>query len=68
MLMKFLNKVFYLIPLVLFFAGCAKDEPKGLSDAELILAIIDYEDKIEVDMESLPMVARSTMENNYLSE
>ena len=57
-----------LIPLVLFFSGCTKDEPKGLSDAELILAIIDAEDKIEVDMESLPMVARSTMEDNYLSE
>jgi len=66
--MKFLNKLFYLIPLVLFFSGCIKDEPKGLSDAELILAIIDAEDKIEVDIESLPMVARSTMENNYLSE
>lgn len=66
--MKFLNKLFYLIPLVLFFSGCTKDEPKGLSDAELILAIIDAEDKIEVDMESLPMVARSTMEDNYLSE
>ena len=66
--MKFLNKLFYLIPLVLFFSGCIKDEPKGLSDAELILAIIDAEDKIEVDMESLPMVARSTMEDNYLSE
>ena len=68
MLMKFLNKLFYLIPLVLFFSGCTNDEPKGLSDAELILAIIDAEDKIEVDMESLPMVARSTMEENYLTE
>ena len=68
MLMKFLNKVFYLIPLVLFFSGCTKDEPKGLTDAELILAIIDAEDKTEVDIESLPMVARSTMEDNYLSE
>lgn len=68
MLMKFLNKLFYLIPLVLFFSGCTKDEPKGLSDAELILAIIDAENKIEVDMESLPMVARSTMEDNYFSE
>ena len=68
MLMKFLNKLFFLIPLVLFLSGCTKDEPKGLSDAELILAIIDAEDKIEVDMESLPMVARSTMEDNYLSE
>ena len=68
MLMKLLNKLFYLIPLVLFFSGCTKDEPKGLSDAELILAIIDAEDKIEVDMESLPMAARSTMEDNYLSE
>ena len=66
--MRFLNKLFYLIPLVLFFSGCTKDEPKGLSDAELILAIIDAEDKIEVNMESLPMVARSTMEDNYLSE
>ena len=66
--MKFLNKLFFLIALVLFFSGCTKDEPKGLSDAELILAIIDAEDKIEVDMESLPMVARSTMEDNYLSE
>ena len=68
MFMKFLNRLFYLIPLFLFFSGCTKDEPKGLSDAELILAIIDAEDKIEVDMESLPMVARSTMEDNYLSE
>ena len=68
MLMKFLYKLFYFIPLLIFFSGCTTDEPKGLSDAELILAIIDAEDKIEVDMESLPMVARSTMEDNYLSE
>ena len=68
MLMKFLNKLFYLIPLVLFFSGCSNDESTGLSDAELILAIIDSQDKIEVDMESLPLVARSTMEDNYLSE
>ena len=68
MLMNFLYKLFYLITLLIFFSGCTTDEPAGLSDAELILAIIDSEDKIEVDMESLPMVARSTMEDNYLSE
>ena len=66
--MKFLYKLFYLIPLLIFFSRCTTDEPKGLSDAELILAIIDSQDKIEVDMESLPLVARSTMEDNYLSE
>ena len=66
--MNFLYKLFYLITLLIFFSGCTTDEPTGLSDAELISAIIDSEDKIEVDMESLPMVARSTMENNYLSE
>ena len=68
MLMNILHKFLYLTTLLIFFSGCTTDEPAGLSDAELILAIIDYEDKIEVDMESLPMVARSTMEENYFSE
>ena len=61
-------KKFFLFTLLFFFAGCANDEPQGLSDAELIQAIIDADNKIEVDMESLPSSARSTMEDGYLSE
>ena len=61
-------KKFFLFTLLFFFAGCASDEPQGLSDAELIQAIIDADNKIEVDMESLPSSARSTMEDGYLSE
>ena len=49
-------------------SGCAKDEPKGMSDAELVQAIIDAEDKTEVSMEELPSVARGTMEEDYLNE
>ena len=65
--MSHFNK-FFLFTLLFFFAGCANDEPQGLSDAELIQAIIDADNKIEVDMESLPSSARSTMEDGYLSE
>ena len=61
-------KKFFLFTLLFFFAGCANDEPQGLSDAELIQAIIDADNKIEVDMESLPSSAKSTMEDGYLSE
>ena len=61
-------KKFFLFTLLFFFAGCANDEPQGLSDAELIQAIIDADNNIEVDMESLPSSARSTMEDGYLSE
>ena len=49
-------------------SGCAKDEPKGMSDAELVQAIIDAEDKTEVSMEELPSVARGAMEEDYLNE
>jgi len=59
---------FFLFTFLFFFAGCANDEPQGLSDAELIQAIIDADNKIEVEMESLPSSARSTMEDSYLSE
>ena len=62
------KKVFIFTIITFFFAGCAKDEPQGLSDAELIQAIIDADDKIEVEMEGLPSSAKSTMEDNYLSE
>ena len=61
-------KKFFLFTLLFLFAGCASDEPQGLSDAELIQAIIDADNKVEVDMESLPSSARSTMEDGYLSE
>ncbi len=59
-----------ILPLTILFlvSGCAKDEPKGMSDAELVQAIIDAEDKTEVSMEELPSVARGTMEEDYLNE
>ena len=66
--MSHFKKVFIFSIIILFFAGCAKDEPQGLSDAELIQAIIDADDKIEVEMEYLPSSAKSTMEDNYLSK
>ena len=66
--MSHFKKVFIYIIITLFFAGCVKDEPKGLSDSELIQAIIDADDKLEVEMEYLPSSAKSTMEENYLSE
>ena len=44
----FINFLLY-FTVLLFFAGCANDEPQGLSDAELIQAIIDADNKIEVD-------------------
>jgi hypothetical protein len=50
------------------FIGCAKDEPKGLSDAELIQSIIDAESKLEIGMESLPSSAKESMEDNYLKD
>jgi len=66
--MDHFKKVFIFTIITFFFAGCAKDEPQGLSDAELIQAIIDADDKIEVEMDGLPSSAKSTMEDNYLSE
>ena len=66
-----MKKLFAIIlPLTILFlvSGCAKDEPKGMSDAELVQAIIDAEDKTEVSMEELPSVARGTMEEDYLNE
>ena len=66
--MSHFKKVFILTLLTFFFSGCAKDEPQGLSDAELIQAIIDADNKIEVEMESLPSSAKSTMQDSYLSE
>ena len=59
--MNHFKKVFIFTIITFFFAGCAKDEPQGLSVAELIQAIIDADDKIEVEMEGLPSSAKSTM-------
>ena len=66
-----MKKIYSLIlPITFLFliAGCAKDEPRGISDAELVQAIIDAEGKVEVTMENLPTAARGTMEENYLND
>ena len=66
-----MKKIYALIlPITFLFliAGCAKDEPRGISDAELVQAIIDAEGKVEVTMENLPTAARGTMEENYLND
>ena len=55
------------ITILLLVSGCVKDEPKAMSDAELVQAIIDAEGKTEVSMEELPSVARGTMEEDYLN-
>ena len=59
-----------LLPALISFLiiGCAKDEPQGVSDAQLIQEIIDYNNKVEVNMEDLPSNAISLMENEYLVE
>ena len=66
--MKQFKALFLPLALLLIVAGCANDEPKGMSDAELVQAIIDSETKTEVSMEALPTAARGTMEENYLDE
>ena len=66
--MKQFKSLFLPLALLLIIVGCANDEPKGMSDAELVQAIIDAESKTEVSMEELPTVARGTMEENYLDE
>ena len=66
--MKQLKALLLPVALLLIIVGCANDEPKGMSDAELVQAIIDAESKTEVSMEDLPTVARGTMEENYLDE
>ena len=66
--MKQFKALFLPLALLLIIAGCANDEPKGMSDAELVQAIIDSETKTEVSMEALPTAARGTMEENYLDE
>ena len=66
--MKKINALILPIAFLFLIAGCAKDEPRGISDAELVQAIIDAEGKVEVTMENLPTVARGTMEENYLND
>ena len=66
--MKKINALILPITFLFLIAGCAKDEPRGISDAELVQAIIDAEGKVEVTMENLPTAARGTMEENYLND
>ena len=66
--MKKINALILPIAFLFLIAGCAKDEPQGMSDAELVQAIIDAEGKVEVTMENLPTAARGTMEENYLND
>ena len=66
--MKQFKALFLPLALLLIIAGCANDEPKGMSDAELVQAIIDAETKTEISMEDLPTAVRGTMEENYLDE
>ena len=66
--MKKINILILPITFLFLIAGCAKDEPRGISDAELVQAIIDAEGKVEVTMEDLPTAARGTMEENYLND
>jgi len=66
--MKKINALILPITFLFLIAGCAKDEPRGISDAELVQAIIDAEGKVEVTMEDLPTAARGTMEENYLND
>ena len=67
-IMKQFKALLLSLTLLLIITGCANDEPKGMSDAELVQAIIDAENKTEVSMEDLPTVAMGTMEENYLDE
>ena len=66
--MKKIDSLILPITFLFLIAGCAKDEPKGISDAELVQAIIDAEGKVEVTMADLPTAARGTMEENYLND
>ena len=66
--MKKFKALFLPLALMLIILGCENNEPKGMSDAELVQAIIDAETKTEVPMEALPAAARGTMEDNYLDE
>ena len=66
--MKKIDTLILPITFLFLIAGCAKDEPKGISDAELVQAIIDAEGKVEVTMAGLPPAARGTMEENYLND
>ena len=66
--MKRIDTLILPITFLFLIAGCAKDEPKGISDAELVQAIIDAEGKVEVTMADLPTAARGTMEENYLND
>ena len=66
--MKKINTLILPIAFLFLIAGCAKDEPKGVSDAELVQAIIDADGKVEVTMDELPTAARGTMEENYLND
>ena len=66
--MKKIDTLILPIAFLFLIAGCAKDEPKGISDAELVQAIIDAEGKVEVTMAGLPPAARGTMEENYLND
>ena len=67
-IMKQFKALLLSLTLLFIITGCANDEPKGMSDAELVQAIIDAENKTEVSMQDLPTVAMGTMEENYLDE
>ena len=66
--MKKIDTLILPITFLFLISGCAKDEPKGISDAELVQAIIEAEGKVEVTMADLPTAARGTMEENYLND
>ena len=66
--MKKINTLILPITFLFLIAGCAKDEPRGISDAELVQAIIDAGGKVEVSLEDLPTAARGTMDENYLND
>jgi hypothetical protein len=59
------ERIFYLIPMLLLLVGCQFGEKEGYetSDAELIQMIIEAE-KVEIDIEELPDLSRSYVEND----
>ena len=62
--MIYLSRIFLFISVILF-SSCSVDEPSGLSDAEIVVMIIEAE-KAEISIDELPENSQNSIyDRNY---